>query len=151
MPPPLRTVATAEAPLLGSPSCFATRSQDWDLFVSMFYYSPGYCMDCIKVLSSQVREGFSACSAFLSYLQTPHPLGMTWDQLGLFGRSGQEVCGIISHLATASWPQPHGTGQLPASALATRSWPLHGASLLLISSPGKPAQEANLTGNYRLF
>ena len=85
--------------------------------------SLGYGMECIKLLSSQVREGFPICSAFLPYLQTHHPPGMTWDLLGVFERSGQEEQGELS-------------------------WLLRGASSLLFSSPGKPDQEANLAEKY---
>lgn len=56
-------------------------------------------------------------------------------------------------------PQPHGTARLgsawhgPTASLrsAALSQPLGRAGSLLISSPGKPAQEANWAGNYRLF
>lgn len=100
----------------GDPSVALPRGLRIGIFVwGIFYSSLGYCMECMKLLSSQMREGFPICSAFLPYLQTHLPLGMTWDLLGLFERLGQ-MCGMSSHLAMAPRPQPHSRDQLPASA-----------------------------------
>lgn len=63
MPPPLRTVVTVGAPLLRI-LLLLCHQVSGPLFFAGVCSSLGYCMECIKLLSSQVREAFLICSAF---------------------------------------------------------------------------------------
>lgn len=101
------------------PPCFGIRTF---VFCGGLFFS-GLLCGVYKILIPLSERECTFSSAFLPYLQTNHCLRTTWDLLGLFEGLGQEDQGKLS-------------------------WPLCGASSLLIWSPRKSAQKANLVGNY---